>query len=112
MLKLKLQYFGYLIRRTGKDSDAEKDGRQEKGTTEDEIVGWHHRLNGHECEQAPEDGKGQGSQACCSPWCLKESDMTEGLSNNNLYSCVCVYVYVCVYHLCRFLNPPPQDPSR
>ena len=42
MLKLKLQYFGYLIRRTGKDSDAEKDGRQEKGMTEDEMVGWHH----------------------------------------------------------------------
>ena len=46
MLKVKLQYFGHLI---GKDSDAGKDGRQEeKGTTEDEIVGWHHQLNGHE----------------------------------------------------------------
>ena len=50
MLKLKLQYFGHLMQRTdvGKDPDAGKDRRQEKGTTEDEMVGWHHRLNGHE----------------------------------------------------------------
>ena len=45
-----------------------KDSRQEeKGTTEDEIVGWHHRLNGREFEQAPGDGEGQGSLACCNP---------------------------------------------
>ena len=60
----------------GKDPDAGKDWRQEeKGTIEDEMVGWHHRLNGHELEQAPEDGEGQGSLACCSPWVCKESDM-------------------------------------
>ena len=54
---------------TGKDPDAGKDWRQkEKGTTEDEMVGWHHWLNGHEFEQAPGDGKGQGSLVCCSPW--------------------------------------------
>ena len=50
MLKLKRQYFGHLMQRTdslGKDPDAGKDGRQEKGTTEDEMVGWHHQLNGH-----------------------------------------------------------------
>ena len=53
----------------GKDPDAGKDWRQEeKGTTEDEMVGWHHRLNGHEFEQAPEVSDGQGSLACCSPW--------------------------------------------
>ena len=44
--------------------------------TEDEMVGWHHRLDGHECEQAPGDGEGQGSLVCFSPWCRKESDMT------------------------------------
>ena len=53
---------------TGKDPDAEKDWRQkEKGTTEDEMVGWHHWLDGHEFEQAPGVGDGQGS-LCCSPW--------------------------------------------
>ena len=50
--------------------------------TEDEVVGWHHRLNGHEFEQALGDSEGQGSHACCSPWDLKESDMTECLNNN------------------------------
>ena len=48
--------------------------------TEDEMVGWHHRLNRHEFEQALEVGNGQGSLACCSPWGRKESDMTEQLS--------------------------------
>ena len=53
----------------GKDPDAEKDWRwEEKGTTEDETVWWHHRLDGHEFEQAPRVGDGQGSLACCSPW--------------------------------------------
>ena len=45
--------------------------------TEDEMVGWHHGLKEHEFEQAPGDGEGQGSLACCSPWGHKESDMTE-----------------------------------
>ena len=53
----------------GKNPDAQKDCRQEeKGATEDEMVGWHHRLDRHEFEQAPEVGDGQGSLACCSPW--------------------------------------------
>ena len=51
--------------------------------TEDEMVGWHHRLNGREFEQAPGDGEGQGSLVCCSPWCCKESDMTEQLNNSD-----------------------------
>ena len=46
------------------------------------MVGWHHRLDGHEFEQAPGDGEGQGSLACCSPWGQKESDMTEQLKNS------------------------------
>ena len=54
---------------TGKDPDAGKDwGHEEKGVTEDEMVGWYHRLNGQEPEQTPGDGEGQGSLACCSPW--------------------------------------------
>ena len=67
-----------------KDPDAEKDWRQkEKGMTEDETIGWHHRLSGHEFEQAPGVGDGQGSLVCCSPWSRKELDMTEQLNNNN-----------------------------
>ena len=62
---------------TGKDPDAGKDcGQEEKGTTEDEMVGWHHRLDGHEFEQAAGDGEGQGSLVCFSPWGCKESDTT------------------------------------
>ena len=83
MLKLKLQYFGHLMWRTDslKSPDAGKDWRQEKkGTTEDEMVGWHHQPNGHEFEQAPENGEGQGSLACCSPWDHKETETTEWLN--------------------------------
>ena len=54
--------------------------------TEDEMVGWHHRLDGHEFEQVPGEGEGQGSLACCSPLGCKESDMTSQLNNNNVYS--------------------------
>ena len=52
------------------------EGRRRRGR-EDEMVGWHHQLNGHESEQAPGAGDGQGSLACCSPWGCKESDTTE-----------------------------------
>ena len=65
----------------GKDPDAGKNKRQEeKGRTEDEMVGWHHQLDGHGFEQALRVGDGQGSLACCSPWGHKESDMTEWLN--------------------------------
>ena len=58
----------------GKDPDTGKDWRlEEKGTTEDEMVEWHHRLNGHECEQTPGVSDAQRSLACCSPWGCKES---------------------------------------
>ena len=67
----------------GKDPDAGKDWRQEeKGMTEDEMVGWHHWLDGHESEQTVGDNEGQSSLACC-PWGHKELDMTEQLNNNN-----------------------------
>ena len=66
-----------------KDPDAgEVCGQEEKGKTEDEMVGWPHWLKGHEFEQALGDGEGQGSLACCSPWGHKELDMTEQLNNN------------------------------
>ena len=65
----------------GKDPDAGKDWRQEeKGTTEDEIVGWHHLHDGHEFEKIQGVGDGQGRPACCHPWGHKESDMTEQLN--------------------------------
>ena len=63
---------------TGRDLDAGKDWGQEKGATKDEIVGWHHWINGHEFEQTPGDSEGQGSLACC-----EELDMTEQLNNNS-----------------------------
>ena len=70
---------------TGKDPDAGKDWRQEeKGTTEDEMVGWHHRLNRQEFEQALGDTEGQWSLVCWSPRGQKELDTTEQLSNNGL----------------------------
>ena len=66
-----------------KDLYAGKDWRQEeKGTTVDKMVGWHHQLDGHEFEQAPAEGKEQGSLACCSPWSCKESDIAERQNNN------------------------------
>ena len=65
----------------GKDSDAGKDWRQvKKGTTEDEMVGWHHQLDGHEFEQASGVGDGQGGLVCCSPRGRKESDTTDWLN--------------------------------
>ena len=85
MLKLKLQYFGHLMWRTDSSEktlpDAGKDWRQEqKRVMEDEVVGWHHGLNGHEFEQTWGDGEGQGGLACCSSWGHKESDTTEQLN--------------------------------
>ena len=77
-----------------KDSDAGKDWRgEERATTEDEMVGWHHRFNGHEFEQAPGVGDGQGSLACCSPWGHKESDMTKWrtLTASALVKTLCFY---------------------
>ena len=69
----------------GKDADAGKDWRQkEKGTTEDNMVGWHHQVNGHKFEQALGVGDGQGSLACCSPWGCKKSDMTEQLNQTEI----------------------------
>ena len=81
MLKLKLQYFGHLMRRADsleKTLMLRKAEGRKRGATEDEMVGCHHRLNGHEFEQTPGDSEGQGSlgSACCSSWGHKESDNT------------------------------------
>ena len=84
MLKLKLQYFGHLMQRanTGNNPDAGKDWGWEKRATEDEMVGWHHQLSGHEFEKTLGDSEGQGRLVCFSPWGHKELDMTEWLNNN------------------------------
>ena len=86
MLKLKLQYFDVKLQYSdvkswliGKDPDAGKKedwGQEVKRPTEDEMVRWHHWLNGQESEQTPADSEGQGSLACCSSWGRKESDTT------------------------------------
>ena len=78
----------WLIR---KDPDAGKDWRQEKGMTEDEMVGWHHRLNGHEFEQTLGVGDGQGSLACCSLWDHEELDRTKWL---NWADCSCAFLVI------------------
>ena len=84
VLKLKLQYFGYLMWRA---DSFEKTlmlggiwGQKEKGTTEDEMAGWHHRLDGHEFEWTLGVGDGQGGLTCCDSWGHKESDTTEWLN--------------------------------
>ena len=85
-MKLKLQYSDHLMGRATslEDPDAGKDRRQEeKGTTEDEMVGWRHQLDGHEFEQALGVGDGQGRLACCILWGWKELDMTEWLNWTN-----------------------------
>ena len=83
MLKLKLQYFGHLMRRTDLFEKALMLGKIEgggEGDKKDEMVGWHHQLNGHEFGWTPGVGDGQGGLACCSPWGHKELDMTEWLN--------------------------------
>ena len=80
----------------GKDPDAGRDwGQEEKGTTEDEMAGWHHRLNGR--EWTPGVGDGQGGLACCDSWGCKESDTTEQLNWSELRIC--------------WLAPHPTHPS-
>ena len=84
MLKLKLQYFGHLIQRTDSLEKAlmlgKIEGWRRRGTTEDEMVGWYHQLNGHEFEQGLGIGEEQRRLACCRTWGHKELDMTEWLN--------------------------------
>ena len=83
MLKLKLQYFGHLMRKTDSFEKTRMLGKivwEGKGTTEGEMVGWHHRLNGHGFGWTPGVGDGQGGLACFSSWGHKESHTTEQLN--------------------------------
>ena len=83
IVKLKLQSFGYLMWRADslEKTDAGRDwGQDEKGTTEDEMAGWYHWLNGRESGWTPGVGDGQGGVACCDSWGCKESDTTEQLN--------------------------------
>ena len=79
MLKLKLQYFGHLMQRADSFERTLMLGKK-KGTTEDEMVGWHHRLDRHGFGWTPGVGDGQGGLACCSLWGCQESDTTERLN--------------------------------
>ena len=81
-LMLKLQSLGHLLWRTDSLKETLILGKmqEEKGTTEDKMVGWHHRLNGHGFGWTPGVGDGQGGLACCDSWCCKRSDTTEPLN--------------------------------
>ena len=88
----------------GKDSDAGRDwGQEEKGTTEDEMAGWHHQLNGHVFRWTPGVGDAQGGLACCDSWGHKESNTTEWLNWTELnwgYFCFYLFVYI---HSCKII---------
>ena len=95
----------------GKDPDAGKERGQEKGLTEDEIIGWHHRLNGHEFKQTQGNSEGEGILPCCSLWGLKELDTSEWLNNKS-----CKYLLEwqalgrgCVIYLFIFACHPQVD---
>ena len=89
----------------GKDPDAGREwGQEEKGTTQDEMAGWHHRLDGREFEWTPGVGDGQGGLACCDSWEHKELDMTEWLNWTEL---MCIHfniIYICIYLYLYFLS--------
>ena len=98
---------------TAKDPDAGKDWRrEEKGTTEDEMVRWHHWLNAHEFEEAPGVGDGQGSLVCYSPWGCKDLDMTEQLNwtelVTKLYTCNLIFTYVTTCMLALNFKKPTK----
>ena len=108
----------------GKDPDAEKDWRQEeKGTTEDEMVGWHHQLDGHEFEQAPGVGDRQGSLACCSPWgCRVRHNWVTELNWRLFINCSASWymTFLCLWKRCwppslqiwnPMLQPCPRAPA-
>ena len=82
MLKRKLQYFGHLMQRTDSMEKTLMLGKIEgrRRGRQDKMIGWHHGLNGHEFEQTPGAGDGQGGLVCCSPWGREESDTTERLT--------------------------------
>ena len=117
MLKLKLQYFGHLMQRTGsleKNPDPGKDwGQQEKGETLDEMIRWHHGLNGHEFEEALGNSEGQGSLACCSPWsCSVGHDwVTEQQPTVSTKPSKCVFTKHFPFHFDVNCLPPHWNPK-
>ena len=99
MLKLKLQYFGYLMRRVDslEKTDAGRDwGQEEKGTTEDEVAGWHHRLDGREFGWTPGVSDGQGGLVCCNSLGCKELHTTEWMNWTELTWYV-IDVTICIF---------------
>ena len=109
MLKLKTPVLWPLHAKSwliGKDSDAGRDwGQEEKGTTEDEIAGWHHWLDGHEFEWTPGDGDGQEGLACCHSWGHKELDTTERLNWTEAFShCKLISYFLNPSCLCMIQN--------
>ena len=94
----------------GKDCDAGRDwGQEEKGTTEDDMAGWHHRLDGREFEWTPGDGDGQGGPVCCDSWGCKESDTTERL---NWTEIVFVLQHIGILGLSHLLSCAGPIPSK
>ena len=92
----------------GKDSNAGKDwGQEEKGMIEDEMAGWHHRLDGHGCGWTRGVGDGQGGLACCNSWGHKESDTTERLNWTELNIPLCIYTTSLSIHLWKTLRLLP-----
>ena len=92
----------------GTDSDAGRDwGQEEKGTTEDEMAGWYHWLDGHESEWTPGAGDGQGGLACCDSWGHKESDTTEQLNWMKIYNIWydwCAWLLSCIRFFCDSMD--------
>ena len=112
MLKLKLQTLATSWEEFGKDPDAGKNwGQKEKGTTEEEMVGWHHQLNGHGFGYPPGVDDGQGGLVCCGSWGHKESDTTKWLNWIELIYSVCVYIYLnlCVWERERERDRDTED---
>ena len=111
ILKLRLQHFGHLMLRVDslEDSDAGRDwGQEEKGTTEDEMAGWHHWLDGREFEWNLGVGDGQGGLECCNSWGRKESDMIGWLKRTELNWFPPVSVLF-KYFFCFFLSSNPDN---
>ena len=109
MLKLKLQYFGHLMQRvnsSGKDPDAGTGwGQEERGMTEDEMVGWHHQLSGHEFEQTLGDGEGQGNLACCSACgCKVSAQLRDWITEQQFF----ILLQLFFYYFFLFFLPFPH----
>ena len=112
-LMLKLWYLGHLTQRANSSEKTlmlgKTEGKEEKGTTEDEMVGWRHQLHGHEFGQTPGHSEGQRHLACCSPWGCKELHTTEW-PNNHFFTVLCWFLLCNVYQLQGYVHPLPLEP--